>query len=338
MPSNLTSTGSLGNQQVFNDDLLMNANDLSFAASQFPEIIHALDYPRLRDKFGEYEKIANSARDRVRLLGTVTVLFATLALLALVTDPLWSHNRWTPRVGLIFEVGGLLAALIAANGMWLGPWKRRWLESRLMTERLRQWHFQLFVRRGQQLETSCTDQFAVAAFLAKRELWFDEFLKSHEGKLISQLESLTGEHSDSNTWLHDPQTTYSADSVIFDRVCEAFKILRFTHQHSYAVYKSRIFSNEPFWRFLKWPAKQQLQLLSGISAFCFICTLIISGVLIYDHAVESIGLHAAELPPEVKLWGRTGAIAIAIVGISFRTFQEGLGSEREIERYTVVNT
>jgi hypothetical protein len=37
-----------------------------------------------------------------------------------------------------------------------------------MTERLRQWHFQLLVRRGQQIETSCNGPSAIAKFETER--------------------------------------------------------------------------------------------------------------------------------------------------------------------------
>src|ERR1035438_6963019 len=76
---------------VFNDDLLMNDRDLVFAKSQFPTIIHVLDYPRLREKFRAYETEANQARDRVRSLGFTAVVSAVLALIAIATKPVWPH-------------------------------------------------------------------------------------------------------------------------------------------------------------------------------------------------------------------------------------------------------
>lgn len=178
---------------VFNDDLLMNETDLAYARLQFPKIIHVLDHPQLREKFAKYEKEANKARDCVRALGFAAVILATLALLVVAIKPIWPHAPWTRWVAFVIESGGIFAALIAAGGMWLGPWKCRWLESRLMTERLRQWHFQLLVRRGQQIEASCDGPSAVANFETERGRWLEGFLREHEGKLDSQLESLVDE-------------------------------------------------------------------------------------------------------------------------------------------------
>src|SRR6267378_2530575 len=152
--SHRTTTTSTMHDHIFNDDLLMNGQDLEYAKSQFPEVVHLLDYPRLRDKFAQYEKEANLARDRVRTLGFTAVISALFALIVVATQPLWPHSSWTRWIAVIIELGGMLAALIAAGGLWLGPWKRRWLESRLLTERVRQWHFQLILLRGRQIGSS----------------------------------------------------------------------------------------------------------------------------------------------------------------------------------------
>src|SRR5436309_2912016 len=125
-----------GHEHVFNDDLLMNdardrgMTDLEWAGKQFPQIIHVLDHPQFREKFAEHEEKANKARDSMRALGFAAVISATLALLVVATQPVWKrawpHASWTRWVALLIESGGILAALIAAGGMWLGPWKCRW--------------------------------------------------------------------------------------------------------------------------------------------------------------------------------------------------------------------
>jgi hypothetical protein len=143
----------------FNNDLLMNdaskagKSDLEKARERFPEIVHVLDCPALREKFAEYEKDANDARKRVRALGFTAVLSVAISLIAIATKPiLRPEAEWTHWVGALMELAGLIATIIAVSGLWLGDWKRQWLESRLMTERLRQWHFQLLIRRGKALE------------------------------------------------------------------------------------------------------------------------------------------------------------------------------------------
>ena len=105
-----------------------------------------------------------------------------------------------------------------------------------MAEQLRRWHFQLLVRRGQQIEQSCTGPTARANFEKERDLWLDDFLKAHHGKLDAQLESLTSEHGARETWLHVPATDYTTNSRAFAEAVRAYRLLRIDHQHGYAAW------------------------------------------------------------------------------------------------------
>jgi hypothetical protein len=239
--------------EIFNDDLLMTEEALAYATAQFPQIIHVLDHPQLRDMFAKYEKQANHARDVMRRLGFTTVVFALLALLSVATHPIWSNVSWTRWPALVIEVGGMLAALIAARAMLLGPYKNNWLQSRLMTERLRQWHFQLLVSRGPQIEDSCKGPTAVKDFQKERALWFNAFLIAHEHHLPSQLQTLVESPGYIGSRLHDPVATYPLKSTVLASVFDAYSRLRFDPQVRYSRWKLRTSIKEPFWQFLKWP-------------------------------------------------------------------------------------
>jgi len=314
-----------GHTHIFNNDLLMNDRDLAHASSEFTKIIHVLDNPRLRKKFTEYEEEANAAREWVRGLGFAALLSTALALLAVATKPVWPHEPWAKWVALVIELGGMLAAVIAASGLWLGPWKRRWLESRLMTERLRQWQFQLFVRRGQEIEASCKNPNEVPNFVKGRDRWLEDFLIGHEGHLETQIEKLTSEAGHSETWLHVMGNGYGNASVALEHVFHAYKRLRFDPQRDYALYKLRKSRDVPFWQFLKWPARLQLAALSNAATVCFAAALTCSGVLVYGYTFG--------IPANIELYVRTGAIAVAVIGATLRTLQEGLAPDKEIERY-----
>jgi hypothetical protein len=318
-------------ERVFNNDLLMNDDskrgktDLQKAREQFPEIIHVLDCPSLRERFATYEKEANKARGRVRALGFAAVLSVTAALIAVATKPIWPHTSWTRWLALLIEVGGFVATIVAASGLWIGDWKRRWLESRLMTERLRQWHFQLLLRRGHEVESSCKNLDAAAEFEKGRAQSLNDFLNAYEGKLDSKLELLANEPTQVETWLHNPPNHYSGDSPVLCQVFEAYERLRFDLQRDYAIYKLKKATDKPFWEFLRWPARLQLSALSGASSFCFICALVCSAILVYGHA--------SGILERSELFVRTGAIIIALIGAALRAIQEGLALEKEIERY-----
>ena len=312
-------------EHLFNGDLLMSDSDLNFARSQFAEISHLLDDERLRAVFAQYEAEGNAARDHVRRLGLGAVLFATLALLTIATQPAWPYTPTARWIAVILESGGMFAALVASGGLWLGPWKQRWLESRLMTERLRQWHFQLWLRRGREIDASVGGTKAVAEFQNKRERWLDEFLKSHEGQLDAKLQSLTSELGDTDMWLHSSPTAYPDKSKALPHVFQAYEKLRFDHQYSYALHKLRRADDTPIWRFLRWPAIRQASTLSALASVGLSAALVCSAALIYAHAFRS-GNH---LEPTFRM----GAIVAALVGLALRTLQEGLAPEEETERY-----
>lgn len=135
--------------QKFNDDLLVPEEDLDRARRSYPRIFYILDHPELRDLFTAYDRPANAAKKRSRVAGAAAVLLAVIALLGASAEPLY-HGVDAPYPELI----GFASALAGVMGVVIGLWgvlyarsKKEWLYRRLVTERLRQFHFQTFVCR-----------------------------------------------------------------------------------------------------------------------------------------------------------------------------------------------
>jgi hypothetical protein len=318
--------------RVFNDDLLMRQEDLEHARRQFPTIFHVLDFPRLREKFADHEIQANKARDRVRRMGLVAVASVTMSLLVIATEPIWPQSPWTKWVGLFFEAGGMVVALFSVGGIWRGPWKERWLNARLMTERLRQWHFQLLVRRWREIDDSCKSQEAKENFVKQRDLWMDEFLYSYERHVADRLEELATEPAHDKSWLHplepkpsDGNALFQDNAAALGELLDAYKDLRFDVQFRYCMVKLRP-TEEPIWKFLTWSAPRQLSLLREAANVFFTCAMICSAILIFNHALDG--------PADVERYVRTLAIGVAIIGAALKTIQGGLAPDRETERYT----
>jgi hypothetical protein len=297
---------------IFNDDLLLHKGDQDFAQTRFPRIRHVLDNPSLKQEFVKYEWAANKAREWVRILGFIAVAASTVALISLATRPLWPQTSWTRWPAATIELTGMVAGIVAMGGLWLGSWKQEWLQSRLMAERLRQWHFQLMLRRGQEIEASCRGKKAIAAFENDRDQWMAQFLKSYQGHLDSQLESAVSDPAEKIAWLLEHPSPYSAKSDILHDIFDAYELLRFDHQYGYAVCKLESTTNKPFWQFLKWPPSVQR-------------ALILSGLLVCANWFD--------LLEHIEIYLRTAAIVVAIIGASLRTIQGGFGVEGEIERY-----
>lgn len=320
-------TEPITQSRVFNDDLLMNSEDLEYAKGQFPEAFHLLDHPKLRSTFEKYERIANKARSRVRFLGLLAITSGTLALISAATEPLWHQLKCAGVLSIIFELCGLLAAFVAGGSLWLGPWKKRWLESRFMTERIRQWHFQLLVRKGGEIEALLgpPTSKALETFKAQRRKWFDDFLHDYEGKLDSRMDSLANDPDFSSDWLHQPPTGFSNNSHALGHVFEIYRRLRFNHQYDYATHKLSESTDSPFWQFLKWPLLRQESAIRGGVSFCFITALLFSFSVIVNRSFE--------IDPSIEPYLGSMTLVIAIVGVALRTIQEGLGITKEIERY-----
>jgi hypothetical protein len=316
---------------VFNDDLLINEDknrggksDLEWATDLFPQIIHVLDNPELREKFSYYELKANSARDRQRAFGFTAVTAMTISLIATVTTPFWPQNSLSGFVSLVIEAMGMLAAIVAVGGLWHGNWKHRWLESRLMTERLRQWHFQILVHWGAQIENSCRGPKEIEAFKIERTRAFSAFLLDYEGHQDAKLQALVDEPEE-ELWMHEAPTSYSSSSTPLAWVFEAYERLRFRHQHGYAVHKLRESTPLSPLSFLKWPPVCQKKLLGGASSTCFVVALLCSVSLLY--------CQAKALPNVGRGLGAT-AVLIAVFGAALRAIEQGLGINEEIERFS----
>lgn len=311
--------------RIFNDDLLTNAGDLKYASDQFPRVFPILDHPELRSMFVKYERVANTAHLWVHWLGLLAVIFATIVLLSAAAEPLWGGTTWANRITIAFEFCGLFAALVAGGSLWLGPWRKRWLESRFMTERLRHWHFQLLVRKGREIERLLTQATETAAetFKNERKKWFDNFLHEYEGKLGSRMDSLASDPDFSSDWLHNP--TSLTDGSVFDDVVEVYSRLRFNHQYDYSTYKLSASTDRPFWLFLKWPLLRQSAAIRTAVSFCFVAAFLCSVAVITNRYFA--------IRPSLNPYLGSATLVVAILGVALRTIQEGLGIAKDIERY-----
>jgi hypothetical protein len=312
--------------RVFNDDLLMNQGDLEYARAQFPEVVHLLDNGTLRSTFKEYEAAANTARSKVRRLGIVAVGCATIALLSAATAPLRHGVPYNRAISAFLECFALAAAAIAAGSLWLGPWRKTWAEARFMTERLRQWHFQLIVQRPAEIEASlqATNGAAKATFEQKRDQWLKEYLHESEGKLDSRMAAFANDPDFASDWLHEQSGSYEAGMPV-TKVFEAYRKLRFDHQYDYATYKLSDAKDKPFWEFLQWPSLRQEVAIGGGVSFCFVAAMIGVAAVVVANALN--------IWPPAVMYLESLILVLAVIGIALRTVEEGLGVTKDIERY-----
>jgi hypothetical protein len=326
----------------YNDDLLASPADQKAIQEQYPDLFHVLDHPELRSQFVVYNTLANGAKSKVHRLGLVAIGLAAMALLSSAIAPILNgilemkdlesnviaQIETVKQYSIYAEIAGLVGAAIAIGGLWIATWKKTWLESRLMTERLRGWHFQLLMHRGKEVEESCAagDPQAVAKFRAKRAQWFGAFIHQHEGTQDSILHDLIEAPEACYTPLHDSTSDYSPDSPVLDRVFEAYRTLRLKHQAHYAAHKLQRTTNQPPWKPHKWPINVLNDRLGSLTSTCLVGALAVSFYIVAAHFMHWPMQHSVALPAVI--------LCFLVLNVSTRGVLDGLAVREESQRYT----
>ena len=167
----------------FNDELLLSEEDRNLANSAYPNVYFALDHPELRDEFQRIDKLANAAKRASRRVGCAALIFATLSLLtfpfALLLQGIFSEAQLREDfllvLGILGASFGILALIFGNLGLGFGRLKRKWLQQRLITERLRQWHAQHLAAHAADIARVAGSDEDRGAWLAQRALAFARF-------------------------------------------------------------------------------------------------------------------------------------------------------------------
>jgi hypothetical protein len=320
--------------QRFNDDLLLAEEDRQKAKISFPRLFPALDFPELRDLFARYDKAANQAKRRLRYAGLTAILLGVLALFGASAQPLLetklSHQEGTPRqppgdhhrhpvetAVIVFSAVAALSVIVL--GALNAKNKRRWLGNRLMTERVRQFQFQMLATQCELILQAAAEEPTMEKFHEIRGRWLAKFCLDYEGHLSGKLTEILDDDADEKFLLHEteaPGTRDHNDAALVEML-EAYKILRIKHQIQYTNYKltpDRI--DLP---------SQQSSLLTGIALVCIIIVFAIHVVLLglLYAPFQFVGDPSIHV---IVVW-------TAIVALAARTLEEGLQPSRELERY-----
>jgi membrane protease YdiL (CAAX protease family) len=312
--------------QKFNDDLLLTEDDRKLAAERFPELFHILDFPELREMFLRYDIPANSAKKHRRRAGFVAILLGVLALLGASVAPLFEAHQllWPKIFGGFSALLGVVSVLIGSIGTLNGESKERWVRNRLMTERLRQFHFQALICRLPEVLASMVDVVGRKSFLDARKSWFAEFRLAYEGHLPARLKAVMDDDAEDDFLLHHDFRTWQPPPVPnahLGRVFAAYRLLRLEHQLQYANFKlrtdERLFSSS---------SVRQLEVLRDMSlAFIFI--------VFVAHVAVALSLAPGWSGFATNIYIHLGIIWVVIGILALRTLEEGLQPAREVERY-----
>lgn len=313
-------------QHKFNNDLLLAREDRDVAAQRYPDIMHVLDHPELRHLFAIYDKPANRAKRHARTAGLWAIGLVWIALAIASLEHLFAHHPpWPMALAAISAVCGLTGVVIGGTGVLFAARKREWLHRRLMTERIRQFHFQTFVVRLPEILHSLGSGEARTAFLLKRQAWFEEFHAHFHGKLDEQFVLVLQDEKQADIWLHETEKEGRKipEHPALEPLFTAYRELRIKHQIGYANTQlkddHRIFSAVP---------RRQAAVFSGFSFICIVlvCAIhlvVLAGVFFSDASTLTAISKIASI---IIIW-------IAVAALAARAIEDGLQPEREVERY-----
>ena len=326
----------MSDYRKFNDDILSAAEDRELAARKYPTILHVLDHPELRELFDRYDEPAKRAKRNGLTFGLLAIGLAFTALVIAAFEHLFNRSEapaalfldrlreWPTILALVAAVCGVAGILIGGIGVLYAERKRRWLHQRLMTERLRQFHFQTFVCRVPEILKSLKNEQAQRAYLQSRSLWLDEVTAKFSGKLDAKFATMLDEQGEADFWLHDAKHEPAGvhDNKELDPLFAAYRELRIARQIGYANYRlkndNKIFSADP---------RGQAAALWNIG---FISILALAAI---HMIVLSVVLIAPLEWSNFSSATSTAAILIALIALAARAIEQGLHPEREVERY-----
>lgn len=303
----------------FNDDILIAADDIRFAKAKYPAISHVLINEKLRTEFVRHDDTANAAKRKSRRWGQLAIWLAVVALLLASANPVYEDMTGAHWLGLAAAVCGILSVPIGMFGLMYGPSRREWLQTRLMTERLRQFHFQAFVNRLPEIVESMNNRSARIKFEKERNGWLDSFLNEYRGSLDAKLWELVDGGGD--VWLHPEGSSaerYPVGNVPAE-FFEAYRELRIKKQIDYANYMLR---NEGG---AMMPARRQAAIVSGTSFLAIMVIFAVHIVIAMAIALSPPLAHSSALHILV-VWS-------AVIALAAKAYEEGWRPEQEISRY-----
>ncbi len=126
-------------------------------------------------------------------------------------------------------------------GLFHSKSKRIWLYHRMMTERLRQFHFQTILHEWPQVVAACETENPQTrdAFLAQRDLDLDEFMGGFKGNADARFMALVSDDTDMLCWIKENvnPSDEAVNSPIENVLFRAYRRLRIQHQIDYCNHK-----------------------------------------------------------------------------------------------------
>jgi len=308
-----------GDDYPFNDELLISESDQKEVRRAYPLVHFALDYPELRDYFLPIDARANHAKRRTRRCGFTAVSLVTVALLGASAEALYHgvHALALP-IAAAAAIAGLAGSLIGWAGVMSSASKRSWLQDRLGTELVRQFHFRAMLALAPDIVAAVAAK-DTSKFLEKRSILFTRFRGDVLERRAGFLDKIVEGDEEIVPFINRPASRPEAfDSPAGRELLSAYERLRIQRQIGFCDYKlsteARFFS--------RYPRVQMARFRDA--AFAGVVLLLILDMFVLVGVVGG-----GEPHPLLHI----AAVSTAILVLALRTLEEGLQPAREVERY-----
>jgi hypothetical protein len=238
------------------------------------------------------------------------------ALLLAAGEPIYAdYHRMALVIAVISGIFGLAGAVIGTFGLLHARQKHDWLQHRLVTERIRLFHFGTMLRLSDLLLAGRREE-----YVDQRAQLFEQFRTDVLERARLSLDRVIKEKDDNlSSVLPTPPDVIDPASEHDWRA--AYRRLRIGRQIDYAEYKLQ---NDDMRLFSKFPI-QQARWFGRLTAGC-VAGLVIAHLLIVADVIMTRGVIGGAWLHVVGVW-------FAIIALALRTLQEGLQPEQEIDRY-----
>src|SRR6266404_6260553 len=172
----------------FNHDLNIDKDGHDFVRQRWPKLADVLIDPDLIKAFHPYEAEAKLLKLRVQRTGSAAVILMVGSLLGSAAH-LWIGEPQGDALRLAIETSAILGLLCAVLASRYGPWRRRWLRNRFMTETLRQWHFRRLLV-GPTIDCGCGSPDETAQFSNERKASLVALLHTLDGSVGQKMDHL----------------------------------------------------------------------------------------------------------------------------------------------------
>ena len=322
---------------LFNSDLLIDDKSREHAYRRFGAAAWMVDHEALREWFIRYDAPANIAKRRSRSWGVVAVVLGLIALMiasgALVfhptpDDPLaLTVALWMNGIAVLFGIG---SAVVGLFGVLFAGAKKTWLHSRMITERLRQFHYQhIIVHLTEAFEVvsdETVENRSCQVWAARRDAALERVTATlirapdayminligdgHEGRTIDDAKLVWVDEIEPLSSVNWPADAPHPPMALLD----AYRDFRIRYQRDYAA--QRIASAS---------LKRQITVLRHGTLIAvltvFLLHLLLAAVQMIDpHHISSTYMHL-------------GIVWLAFIALAFRALDEGLMPDHEIARY-----